>query len=445
MMFMSVFQAASILNIGSFIGVAIYYVLLLAALTKTLLLGRTKSRLHGNGTPQTALIVILFTLYAIFSAILFPFLFKGVFYLNPRMGFVEVPLSWETGHLNQLFYLLISVALFFVASYRTSKVELQQALDWYIAGNALASVIGLYQWVSLKTGIFFPSAFLHSNPVYGIFEAYEINGFARINSSFTEASAAAGSLTPALALVFWRLIYTPNRTDAVFACLIFAGLYLSISSTGYLCFAFLGSVSLILYLSNWSPSARLRAMKLMLGGAGLILGVALFAVPAVRQTASDLLDIVIFTKQSSFSYQQRSEWNIDAWRTGVETYGLGAGWGVCRASSLLPTLFGNVGIPGLALLALLMWRIFRPAWRTRKHALVIRGQVMLATAVMFVALFMAGPEFTSPCMWLLFAIATTTFPRSTTSVIYLPPNNAETPPTATGYSYPKAPTLHALY
>jgi hypothetical protein len=75
-----------------------------------------------------------------------------------------VPLVWELGHLNQLFYLLLSFALYLVAAYWTPPAELTKSINWFLAGVAFASLIGLYQFVALKTGLPFPREILHSNP-----------------------------------------------------------------------------------------------------------------------------------------------------------------------------------------------------------------------------------------------------------------------------------------
>ncbi len=410
-LFMSVFQAASILNIGNTIGVSISYLLLLIFLVSTYLFPRRTGKAGDSfkGADKRAEeLVLLFTAYAALSAFLCPILFEGTLYSNPKVG-SNVPLRWETGHLNQLLYLFLCVGLYFAVSRRASALQVQQALDWYVGGNILACLIGFYQLLCLRTGIPFPSEFLHTNPVYGIFEAYDIGGFARINSTFTEASAAAGSLTPALAIVLWRLLEQATWKNAIIALTLFAGLFLSISTTGYVSFGFLALLCSLLYLFRWGTQTEARVIKLFLGCLGTIVAIAMLVLPSVRLEITDLLNVVIFTKTSTGSYEERTQWNVDAWQTGLHTHWLGAGWGVCRASSLIPTLFGNIGLPGLLLLIFILVRVFSPAWKTSTTSLQLKGQIMLSAAVYLFGQFVAGPELTSPLIWFLFAAATTRY------------------------------------
>jgi hypothetical protein len=418
-MFMSVFQAASILNVGGSIGIGISYVLLMLALAKGSFSPRPQARSLCRGNRIAGTLVALFILYATASAFFSPLVFQGTLYTNPKVGF-GVPLTWETSHLNQLAYLILCGALFFIVSYRTPASELRRSVDWYIAGNLLASLIAIYQFVCLRTGLPFPSHFLYTNPVYGIFEAYDISGFARVNSTFVEASSAAGFLTPALAILFWRLLVKPTRKDGAYSIVIFGGLFLTISTTGYICFGFLLCIALVVYLFKWKGRAQARVTKLVFGAALAASIVALLGTPIIFEKGSDLLDLVIFSKPATFSYEQRSEMNNDALKTASDTAWLGAGFGVCRASGLLPTLLGNVGIPGVALFALLLVQVFRPAWRSKRHDFAFQGQLVFASAVLVFGLLVSGPEITSPPMWLFFAGATTTLPHFIHSPLHRP-------------------------
>jgi hypothetical protein len=413
-MFMSVFQAASVMNVANSIGLGISYVLLLMALGQAYLLTPPRPKDGRRGRASGSTLVILFGLYATLSAIVFPLCFEGTLYTNPKMGF-NVPLRWEPSHLNQLAYLFLCIVLFLTVSYRTSMSELKRAVDWYVAGNGLASVIAIYQFVCLRTGLPFPSEFLYTNPVYGIFHAYEISGFARVNSTFVEASAAAGFLSPALAILCWRLLDKPTWKDGVYAALIGVGLFLTISTTGYLCFGFLMCLASAVYFFKWNGPVRPRIAKLLFGASLGFAVIALLGASVTRQAISELLDVVVLSKSSTYSYKQRGEMNADAWQTASDTAWLGAGFGVCRGSSLLPTLTGNVGVPGVLLFSCFLLRVFRPAWRTTRRALTFQGELLFACAVVLFGLLVAGPEITGPPMWLFLAGATVVRPVVGTS------------------------------
>jgi hypothetical protein len=191
--------------------------------------------------------------------------------------------------------------------------------------------------------------------------------------------------------------------------LIVIGLFLTISTTAYLCVFFLVCPTLFILFRNWKANTPIRTNKLALSAGMCLIVVALAAIPSVRTWTGDLLDTVIFGKTQTFSYQQRGEMNDDALHTAIYTSWLGAGWGICRASSLFPTMLGNVGIPGVALFAAFLVQIFLPVWRCKRQSLALKGPAIFAASVVLVGLLVAGPELSSPPVWVFAAIATTSF------------------------------------
>lgn len=407
-MFMSVFQAASIVNLslGSLqIGVQPTYVVLVAALVARFAGRRPVQSRNWIPSTATTLLLAAFVAYAAMSAFVFPLLFKGVLISNPKLGF-GVPLKWELGHLNQVFYLLLSFAMYLVAAYWTTPAELSKSINWFVGGVVLASFIGLYQLIAGKTGLPFPHDFLDTSPTYSMFSGYEINGFPRMNSTFTEAAAAAFSMNVALAIAMWRFL---SRADSLrnilHVSLIGMGLLLTISTTGYVCLAFLLFVAASRYFAPWKGSLEARAARALLGVPVALLLLASLGVPAIRDSFVRLAHTVLLDKTNTKSFQQRTEWNKDAIRTAAATHWLGAGWGVCRASSFLPTVLGNVGIPGTLLLFAFCARLLWPATRLAKLKIQLHGAVLLAICAVLLDLFVSAPELANPVIWLLFAVA----------------------------------------
>lgn len=406
-MFMSIFAAASIVNIrlgGAELGIGASYLLLGLAIAKQLFV--KINRPHHIDTPKrsTTLLVLAFTAYACLSELIGPLLFSGTPVINPKFGYVA-PLQWQVGVLPQLIYLIVSACLYLVAAYRTTPAELSKALDWYVAGAVLAALIAVYQYVSMKTGIPFPRELLHSNPSYAIFEGYEINGFPRMNSTFTEASTAALAFSSALAVALWKLLsssVTPRSLGI--ASLILVGLLLTISTTGYLCLIFILAISLYAYLFYWRGNSRYRAAKFLLAVPAFAIIIFSIASPSARQTVNDLLQTVIFDKKSTFSYEQRTEMNNYAYSTAAETAWLGAGWGQCRASSIIPTMLGNVGLPGIGLFVALSGQPFLALLR-RKRITPFHGAVLFCLSTLIVDLIISNPEINSPIIWFVLAIA----------------------------------------
>ena len=252
----------------------------------------------------------------------------------------------------------------------------------------------------------FPSQFLHTSPTYSIFEAYEINGLPRMNSTFTEAAAAAFSLNIALALVLWRFLErAESLRNIVCAAVIGVGLLLTISTTGYVCLIFLLFVATLRYLAPWKGALRFAPCQSAASRSRMFSRLGLGrclrrqrrlresrAHRAARQDGHQLL-------------QNRTTWNNDALKTAVDTYGIGAGWGVCRASSFVPTLLGNCGVPGSLLFFAFYWRLMRPAVRLNSLPIQTHGAVLFALAAVLLDLIVSAPEVANPMIWLLFAVA----------------------------------------
>jgi len=407
-MFMSVFQAASVLDLGAgslLIGVQpTYIVLLLALLARSIERQPGKPR-HWIPDATTTLLLGAFVAYATLSAFVFPLLFKGVLVSNPKLGF-GVPLKWELGHLNQLFYLLLSFGIYLIAAYWTPPAELTRSINWFVGGVVFAALIGLYQFIAKKTGLPFPSEILHTSPTYSIFEGYEIDGFPRMNSTFTEAAAAAFSMTIALAIVLWRfLLRADSLRNIAQLSIIGLGLLLTISTTGYVCLIFLVLVAASRYFAPWQGSMDARNARLLLAVPLVLLLFAVLGVSAVRDSFVRLAHTVLLDKTTTNSYQERTVWNRDALKAAADTYWLGAGWGVCRASSFIPTVLGNVGLPGSMLLCAFCLRLLWPVTRLSRIKVQVHGAVLLGLVAVLLDLSVSAPELAHPIIWLLFAVA----------------------------------------
>jgi hypothetical protein len=72
-----------------------------------------------------------------------------------------------------------------------------------------------------------------------------------------------------------------------------------------------------------------------------------------------ILDQLIFDKMDSQSGIERSFWNLTAWNSFLDSYGLGIGFGSTRASSFLLVLLSNTGLAGTILYFLFILKATR--------------------------------------------------------------------------------------
>jgi hypothetical protein len=91
--------------------------------------------------------------------------------------------------------------------------------------------------------------------------------------------------------------------------------------------------------------------------------------------------------------------------TAADTYWLGAGWGVCRASSFVPTILGNVGVPGTLLFFTFCTQLLWPAFTFKPLKVQMHGAVLFGLAAILLDLVVSAPELGYLIIWLLFAMA----------------------------------------
>jgi hypothetical protein len=125
-----------------------------------------------------------------------------------------------------------------------------------------------------------------------------------------------------------------------------------------------------------------------------------------RESVLSLLDTIVFSKTDTGSYLERRQWSMDAFQTGADTYLLGAGWGVCRASGIFPTLFGNVGLPGVICFFGAVIQVFLPVLKPGGIHSQIHGAVLFSLSTVFVSLFISGTDLTAQILWILLTMAT---------------------------------------
>jgi hypothetical protein len=108
-----------------------------------------------------------------------------------------------------------------------------------------------------------------------------MGGFARMNSTFTEASAAAEAFVAALALVLWRIVSgTVSIRNLLISVVLFIGLFLTVSTSGYLCIAVVATICAVGYFRRTPGSPESRAAKVLLAIPVMLAVVALIVTPS---------------------------------------------------------------------------------------------------------------------------------------------------------------------
>jgi hypothetical protein len=305
------------------------------------------------------------TVYVIFSAVMLPRIFAGqIDVITMRLESAGTAgLAPSVSNLIQTAYFLLTTFtvanIYFAASTPDRRKALLDGFGW---GAAAVIVTGLADMVCSKVGL---SGLLDPfrNATYALMTDNDVADMRRVVGLTSEASAFAALCVGFLA----PLAITPNdrasapwgpwRAPLALGLLLMT--YLSTSSGGYVALASVAlmvAAGLAMGMAEGRRPAWQGAYWIMILCVAA-LGALVFS-PHLVDTVQHMLDVVVFQKQHTSSYVERSMWNTMAFDAFLKSDGLGAGIGCCRASSWVFALLGNIGAPGAALMLAFVVQVF---------------------------------------------------------------------------------------
>jgi hypothetical protein len=254
--------------------------------------------------------------------------------------------------LNQDFYLAINcILLVLTALFLTkSKLSLAPLIRAFFLSGFVVAAVAVWQFGNKVAGVPYPNELFYSNPGWAILTGQSIGVVPRINGSFAEPSAMASYMSSIVCAAGW-LMLQGNR-DTMVRLLFIVGLMtmgLSTSTTGFGVLAIV-AVGVPIY-AMVTASTRMMA-AVMKVGVPLVLLIGLIGfgastlAPSINKNIEEVFAATV-NKQQSSSYEDRTSADIDSLQATVDSYGLGAGWGSNRSSSLVPGLLAGIGVPGV--------------------------------------------------------------------------------------------------
>ena len=112
-LFLSIFQAASALNLGD-MGVAPWILALVLGLLIKLCKGHAMPSFISGTNNRAVRLLLLFAGYALFSGVAYPFFFHGVPVQSSHDSSLA-PLTWGIANVAQACYLLAAIVIFLTA------------------------------------------------------------------------------------------------------------------------------------------------------------------------------------------------------------------------------------------------------------------------------------------------------------------------------------------
>ena len=327
-----------------------------------------------------------------------PRVFAGIGVLSPRLDAdYEAPLAFSNSNLGQGVYLLLNVLFLWYAAQTCRTAESARGIvrAFYLAGTIVIGVAA-YQLLSSFTGLPFPDAFLYSNDTFVMQAGTAILDMPRICATYTEPAGLASFLVPLILLVAGMAeLPTAGWQDVALLIGAIAVCIVSTSSTAYLGLAGIAAWAVCRYV--FLPAMRGRG-NAKAAVAVLVLIVAAVVTVAASAQLQEVLRVMVFEKNQSSSYEQRSFADSHSFELAKKTFGLGVGLGSNRASSFLPSMLSTIGVFGLAALAALVVLLVR---RPRGDAAVLAWHGPLAVSLLaaIAVLMVAGPDLSTPTIW----------------------------------------------
>ncbi|WP_063829599.1 hypothetical protein [Rhizobium sullae] len=317
---------------------------------------------------RAGFILLVLTVFGLLTAVFFPRLFQGMtetMVVERSVGLRNiislVPLRASASNITQPVYALGGLVAFAstFAFFRCTGTH----DDLIRAALITARVILIFALIDIVT-YFSRTEYLLSfvrTANYALLTAAEKGGLKRISGTFPEASAFAGYTLILFAMLasLW-LDNIRARTTGRLTILLLIALIFSTSATGLVGIA---AIIPVLFLRSLfvSPAGRPHPPALFIAvsiaATPLVVLLVFATLPEVSASVSSFFDEMLFSKADSQSGRERAEWNAVAYKTFLDTFGLGAGLGSARASSFVLVLLSNVGVLGILLFGLFIWAV----------------------------------------------------------------------------------------
>lgn len=326
--------------------------------------GGVRTAIASALKPSGLLLLFLFWLVACIATVFMPRFFAGQIEVVPvrSVGLFSTSMLFPTlQNVSQIVYTTISVLTVFVFSRILRTPEMRQhALMALCLGAVVTIFTGLIDFVSQSLSL--QSALeVFRTASYTLLTEDEVMGSKRVVGLMPEASSFGGLVLSFLAaLYFFRrampIALMRDRIMPILIAALLALVWLSTSSSAYLGLALFGATLIVewcwrLFAAGGNPYLRRGlAGEFWLGmlGIGLLLAVVIVA-PQVFAPMIKMIDVMVFQKSTTSSFEERSMWTQVSWNALLSTHGLGVGMGGTRASNFVVALASNAGFLGAAL------------------------------------------------------------------------------------------------
>lgn len=396
---LSFFQAASpiLLSVGGRpIGLAPAYCLLPAAF---IVLAKApperRDDRQNRQIPLDIWLLLYFLVIVAGGAFLLPRVFQNLVNVLPPRGGLDsgfaIPLKASASNVVQIVYTFLNFLLVVTPFiFAKKKIAIDKSIFLGIAiGASISAVLGFYQVIGFQFGLPWPNAIINSNLGVAQLEDQTMIGMRRMSATFLEPSMLSLHFLAAFGVLMLGRRHLPTGLMCL-AVLIF-----STSTTAYVGLAIL----LLLWMMTNPDGIDLNMFKFIFP---VLLGLIAAAGADYWFTGGEYMQRLFIKKFEHGSGEVRLNADLIAWRSLVDTYGLGVGVGSNRASSLIATLTSSAGLPAALIFFAFIGTVL---YNTKRVGTQLAGGFFYGILGVLIAWTLSIPDWNLPLFWMLVGAA----------------------------------------
>jgi hypothetical protein len=361
--------------------------------------------------------LLLFVIWGAISAAIMPYILRdsGIYTFTfdrftGGLATFLAPIDYTSGNVTQTGYLILSfvcvIAYSLLLRKENASANMADAVLWAASINAVAGTINLLQMLGVPDLLF-----VFKNATYVIMSG-ELAGLVRISGLFSETSGFSYYSIGLLGYVhyLWLRGYKTSWSGTV-SILTLVLLLLSTSGTAYVGLAgciTLATIYFFYKVLHYGEAGHHAIYGWLAAAASLLFIGAIVFKPEIWTILTDYFNFVVGGKMESSSGQERSSWNIQAWRNFVDSMGLGTGLGSSTGSSISTVLISNFGWPGILFFGIFFWKALNATVHSKNHVdEVVVNASRVALIAAFVAANISARVFDMGLMFYIFAAGAT--------------------------------------
>lgn len=376
-----------------------------------------------NTYQKNVFFMIVFFIMFCLVSIFIPILHQGVgntyTVMNAAFEYTSIPsLGSFSQFIYLIFYLLLVISIFF---YVDNTTKIYKTIKFFLLSSLFTVLWGIFIHQGSNLGMFeYPYEIFNNHP--GYYQGYdmEIYGFVKRMSSVAQEPSVYSfflgfSITLLMYLSLNKVWIFTSSLQIIILILHVVSLFLTTSSTAIVGFFLL--LFILFLLEFTSTSFFIIKKKLLI--ISIVTPLILFLFYSImeyiltKELNISLIELVQILTINKLDDGTSGDIRVSAFffglQTLIDTYFLGAGYGINRTFDINTTLLANIGFFGFLSFLLLFFYPFFLSIKKLKTIKVLEEKkiyisILIANILAYILMSISIPDFVNTYFWLFFAL-----------------------------------------